>query len=140
MCHAFRYSAQIVLSEFQHGYNLYSVQQTSVLPQLQFTYLDFCVWQQKHLELHLEKSLQAWNLHLKNLDQQPINLPIDRKRPATRDGKGDSVKVSCSSVFEKCQQFCKRKRATLHSLFMSVVHLWLHKSSSQSGTPSFLSS
>ncbi|MGW5285413.1 non-ribosomal peptide synthetase, partial [Streptomyces collinus] len=62
----------------------------AALPELRLQYADFAAWQRDWLSgATLERQLSYWRERLTGLE--PLELPTDRSRPATRSGAGGEV-------------------------------------------------
>ncbi|WP_345740644.1 amino acid adenylation domain-containing protein [Stackebrandtia albiflava] len=84
------WSLGVLADEINALYRARSTGQPATLPELPVQYADFAVWQRERLSgAALDSQLSYWTERLAGLE--PLELPTDRPRPATRTGDGCRV-------------------------------------------------
>jgi amino acid adenylation domain-containing protein/non-ribosomal peptide synthase protein (TIGR01720 family) len=82
------WSMGVLLREVSTLYKVYSLKQTSPLPELAIQYADYAAWQRELLQGEvLERQLQYWREQLRDVPQV-LELPTDRPRPAVQSHRG----------------------------------------------------
>ena len=103
----------------------------SPLPELPLQYVDYALRQREELGgTALENGLAFWR---RELDAVPVlELPTDRRRPATRRGAGASVLTMLApGLRESLAGFLLTDRATLYMGFFSAFTALLHRMTGQ---------
>lgn len=110
------------------------------LPDISVSYGDFAAWHQQWLTgPELARQTQYWRDKLSPLPD-PIELPLDRARPAVMSGKGDCIQFNLGSkVTRALREQAQRSGRTLYVTLLSAYALVLHQISQQKdfvvGTP-----
>ncbi|MDE1999200.1 MAG: amino acid adenylation domain-containing protein, partial [Burkholderiales bacterium] len=110
------------------------------LPPITVSYGDFSAWHQQWLSgPELARQTEYWRNKLSPLPD-PIELPLDRPRPAVMSGRGDSVMFNLGSrVTRALREQAQRSGRTLYVTLLSAYTLALHQISQQRdfvvGTP-----
>lgn len=110
------------------------------LPDISVSYGDFAAWHQQWLTgPELVRQTQYWRDKLSPLPD-PIELPLDRARPAVMSGKGDCIQFNLGSkVTRALREQAQRSGRTLYVTLLSAYTLVLHQISQQKdfvvGTP-----
>ncbi|WP_370949850.1 amino acid adenylation domain-containing protein [Amycolatopsis sp. cg5] len=98
------------------------------LPELPVQYADYAVWQREHLAL--EDHLEYWRGRLDGL--VPLELPIDRPRPAVREAAGEMRLIEIAPELSGSLKALARKQdATLFMVLTAAVQLLLARYSGQ---------
>lgn len=99
---------------------------------LPLQYPDFSVWQRKVMTGNAAtRQLAFWREQLAGLE--PLELPIDKSRPATFSAKGDKRELEIpASVVEGMRALAKRESATPSMAFLAAFFVLLHRYSGQS--------
>lgn len=80
--------------ELLTGYIAFAAGFSSPLPDLPIQYADFAAWQRDRLQGEvLDKLRRYWLKQLKGLP--PLELPIDRPRPAVRTTNAGDASIAC---------------------------------------------
>ncbi|WP_345668759.1 amino acid adenylation domain-containing protein [Streptomyces similanensis] len=86
------WSVGLFLSELAALYEAFGRGEPSPLAPLPVQYADYAAWQRRRLDSGaLDHQLDHWRERLAGLD--PLEVPADRRRPATRSYAGDAVPV-----------------------------------------------
>ncbi|GAA4897699.1 amino acid adenylation domain-containing protein [Stackebrandtia albiflava] len=89
------WSAGILAGELDRCYTAATTGEDPALPDVGVQYADFAVWQRERLSgAALDSQLSYWTERLAGLE--PLELPTDRPRPATRTGDGGGVSFALS--------------------------------------------
>ncbi|MDO9235408.1 MAG: amino acid adenylation domain-containing protein [Aquabacterium sp.] len=110
------------------------------LPEISVSYGDFAVWHQQWLSgPELARQTQYWRDKLSPLPD-PIELPLDRARPAVMSGRGDCIQFNLGSkVTRALREQAQCSGRTLYVTLLSAYALVLHQISQQKdfvvGTP-----
>ena len=110
------------------------------LPAISVSYGDFAAWHQEWLSgPELARQTDYWRNKLSPLPD-PIELPLDRPRPAVMSGRGDCIQFNLGSqVTRALRAQAQRGGRTLYVTLLSAFTLALHQISQQRdfvvGTP-----
>lgn len=110
------------------------------LPELTVSYGDFAAWQQTWLTgPELARQTRYWRDKLTPLPD-PIDLPLDRPRPAIMSGRGNSFQFNLGSrITRALREQAQQHGRTLYVTLLSTYALVLHQLSQQRdfvvGTP-----
>lgn len=134
------WSFNVLLRDWQELYKAYLDDRKPELPVLQIQYLDYAVWQKKHLQGELlDKQLSWWR---KQLDGAPqlLELPTDHPRPAVQSYHGARVYAALGpELSQKIQQLSRQQQSTLFMTMLTAFSILLHRWSGQDdiliGTP-----
>lgn len=101
------------LAEFYRG--------GTTLPELPIQYGDFAEWQRRELSgKRLETLLSFWSDHLDGAAPL-LNLPVDRRRPATRTARGLFLPVRFEpALVDAAAELGRRHGATLHMTMLAA--------------------
>ncbi len=101
------------------------------LPALRATYQDFVTWEKEMLHQQEEALWQYWREQLS--DVEPLQLPLDRPRPALQSHRGASYYFQVpADLLQKLDALNGVATATLHSKFLTAFQILLYRYSGQS--------
>jgi hypothetical protein len=125
------WSLSILAADLTALYNARRTAQAHQLPQLPLYYQDYAAWQHQRLSGDRLDTLNAyWSQQLSGLE--PLEMPTDRPRPATRSYTGDHVSFSIDpSLLKPLEQLCRSQGATLQMGLLTLLSLLLHRYSRQ---------
>ncbi len=133
------WSLQILLQELGETYQSYIKNQSPTLPELQYQYTDYAVWEQSSLASEQRlKQVDYWRTQLANM---PIlNLPTDYPRPAIKKTEGESYNFELDeNIVEAVKLLCSETDSTLFMVMLAAFNMLLQRYSGQSdiivGTP-----
>ncbi|GGY14790.1 non-ribosomal peptide synthetase [Paludibacterium paludis] len=132
-------SAQILARELAELYRARRAGTPARLPELEIQYADYAEWQREQATGELfESQLAYWKRQLAGV--APLELPVDRIRPARQSFKGATLHFTVpSSVTEQLGQTARAGGASLFMGFLSVFYLLLYRYTGQQdlvvGTP-----
>jgi acyl carrier protein len=114
------WSLGIVTRELAALYSAFSDGRPSPLSELPLQYADFASWQREWLhESVLERALEYWKRNL--ADVSPLNLPIDRRRPAVQTTHGAVEAVAIPrTLIDEAKALGQREGATLFMTLLSA--------------------
>jgi amino acid adenylation domain-containing protein len=112
------WSIGVILEEIALLYQLAISGEQIALPELEFQYADYALWQQeKSHNSYLENSLTYWE---KQLAELPVlQFPTDFSRPRLQTFRGDLVKFELSNHLTKAIRSLTQKEGT--TLFMTLM-------------------
>jgi amino acid adenylation domain-containing protein/FkbH-like protein len=115
------WSAEILVREMIILYDTFRQGRPSPLPELNFQYADYAVWQREWLQgAILENQLEYWREQLSGAPA--LELPVDYARPLTSTYTGASEKLHISAKLTQfLRNLCRAEGATL---FMAVLAAW----------------
>ncbi len=125
------WSNGILLRELGTSYRAFCQKRPLDLPQLQFQYADYCVWQQQWIEsIQHEKHIAYWTEQLHEL---PIlALPTDRPRPHQQTFSGGRhTFLLAESLVERLKQLSQQERCTLFMILLAAFQTLLHRYTGQ---------
>ncbi len=102
-------------------------------------YADFAIWQRKNLTGKvLEEQIDYWKTKLQGV--QPLQLPLDYKRPVLQSTKGSTIPFQIDQeLTNKLHLLCQEKGVTIFMLLLTAFKVLLYRYSGQSdiciGTP-----
>ncbi|WP_250523644.1 MULTISPECIES: non-ribosomal peptide synthase/polyketide synthase, partial [unclassified Caballeronia] len=101
------------------------------LPPLPVQYADFTIWQRAWLaDAELERQTQYWRGRLADL--APLDLPLDRPRPAQISGRGATLPFALGpALCERLYAFAQREGVTPFMLLLAVFQTLLARLSGQ---------
>lgn len=125
------WSLPCLLHEFQQFYQHFSQGTEVRLTTLPIQYQDFAYWQQRLLQGELQQ--QQWQFWQQQLsDVQPLELPLDRSRPASFDAKGGTEILRLdSNLSAGLHQLARSLGCSFYALSLSAYFVLLHKYSLQ---------
>ena len=133
------WSTGLLVKEFAALYEGISLGRIAQLPELKIQYADFAVWQREWLQEPLfEKEMEYWRRQL--ADITPLELPLDRPRPATLSHRGAVVPCSLDAAFlNDLKNLGRREGTTLFMTMLAAFNLLMARYSGQNdisvGTP-----
>jgi hypothetical protein len=125
------WSTGILLSEFVELYTAWQEKRAASLPELGVQYADFAVWQRERLQGEvLERQLSYWKEQLQELT--PLELPVDRMRPATASHRGATYRFSLEAETEAgIRELSRREGVTLFMTLLAAFNVLLARYSGQ---------
>ena len=132
-------SNRIFFDELTTLYIAYKDDLESPLQPLELQYIDFSVWQREHLEdTQLRLQEDYWQTKLKGI--KPIELPIDKRRPAMQTYNGHRVDFAFSEDLTRdIKALSHAQGVTVFMTLLAGFKVMLSRYSSQSdvivGTP-----
>ncbi|HEX6701788.1 MAG TPA: amino acid adenylation domain-containing protein [Gaiellaceae bacterium] len=89
------------------------------LPELAVQYGDFAAWQRERLEgPELERQLRYWREQLADLE--PLELPVDRPRPAVQSFRGRRARLHLPvDLVRRLEQLGQSEQATLYMVLLA---------------------
>ena len=114
------WSKQVFWHELSVAYQARLAKSAPVFTDLAVCYADYAVWQreQSTQEQH-SKSISYWKAKLAGL--APLELPVDRPRPAVSTYNGDSICFTIPSIMvQRLVNLCNQNDVTLHMLLLSA--------------------
>jgi amino acid adenylation domain-containing protein len=133
------WSIGILVKEVGTLYQAYSAGQPSPLDELPIQYVDYAVWQREWLEGEaLERQLAYWRKQLAGAP--PLELPMDRVRPAVLSYRGASQYLIVEKeLAQNLKRLSGRKGLTLYMTLLAAFKSLLYRYSRQTdisvGTP-----
>ena len=116
------WSSGIMLDEFTKIYEAHAQSVKPDLPELEFQYGDFAIWQRKWLQGEiLEKQLAYWRKQLAG--SQPLKLPADHKIVTGTRGRGSFNFELGSELTSRLKQMSQREGVTLFMGLLAVFKL-----------------
>jgi 2-polyprenyl-3-methyl-5-hydroxy-6-metoxy-1,4-benzoquinol methylase/alpha-ketoglutarate-dependent taurine dioxygenase len=113
------WSTAIIFRDLEKLYDAYCQNRPSPLPELKIQYADYAVWQKKYLNVHrLEKLISFWKSYLSGAPLV-LELPGDKKRPASQTYTGADLTVQLSSSLSSALK--KLSQAQGVTLFMTLM-------------------
>ncbi|AIL61090.1 non-ribosomal peptide synthase/polyketide synthase [Pseudomonas alkylphenolica] len=125
-------SMPVMVRELSACYEARSQGQSATLPALPVQYADYALWQRSWMEAgEQQRQLAYWCEQLQG-DQPVLELPLDRARPLSRDGRGDSRQVQLPlELLSALRQLAQRQGVSLFVLMMAAFQTLLHRYSGQ---------
>ncbi|KAB0494812.1 amino acid adenylation domain-containing protein [Pseudomonas vancouverensis] len=125
-------SLPILLQEFTQLYAQFSAGQDETLPEQTIQYADFARWQRLWLEAgEAERQLNYWREQLGH-EHPPLNLPADRRRPASPNQQGASVELQVpAALTAQLRELARREGCTLFMVLMAALQTLLHRYSGE---------
>jgi acyl carrier protein len=99
----------------------------SPLAELPIQYADYAAWQRQWLTGEvLDKQLSYWREQL--ADAAPLELPVDRPRPAQQTFRGEEFRFSISTeLTEELQALARKEGVTMFMLLLAAWQTLLHR-------------
>ena len=125
------WSIGILSHELGALYRAYREGLPDPLPRLPIQYADYAVWQRQRLHRQeFEKQLAYWKGNLKAAS--PVELPLDRPRPAVQSYRGALYSFSIdASVASALRELARRADATLYMTLLAAFQVLLSRLSAQ---------
>ena len=116
-----------LIAYYQH----YAQGTAMTLPEMQIQYKDFAVWQRQYLQGdRLETQLSFWKEQL--ADYEPLNLPLDKTRPAMTDYTGAHVHSQLNLELSMgIREIAKAQGCSVYTVMLSAFYIMLSKWSGQ---------
>ncbi|MGZ3238428.1 MAG: non-ribosomal peptide synthetase, partial [Burkholderiaceae bacterium] len=133
------WSISVLMNELAALYAAYSKGQPSPLHPLPIQYPDYAVWQRDYLTGEvLQRQEDYWKLQLDGVT--PLELPVDKIRPATLTYSGNSIPLQLDAeLTAQLKTLSKEHGVTLYMTLLTAFGVLLHKYSGQDdicvGTP-----
>ena len=125
------WSIGVLMREVSVLYQAFSEGRPSPLPELEIQYPDYSVWQRDWLRGEvLDQQVNYWREQLSGV--APLELPLDRPRPAmmTFRGAAEAVTVPAETT-EKLRKLGQRHGATLYMTLLAAFQVLLSRYSGQ---------
>ncbi|MBV9464063.1 MAG: amino acid adenylation domain-containing protein [Verrucomicrobiae bacterium] len=125
------WSSGVFFQELIAAYEAFAVGKASPLPALPIQYSDFSAWQQQSLQGdQFNRQLDYWKKQLSGV--VPLQLPLDKPRPAAQTFSGDQQTfVLPSRVVEAIGEICQRESVTLQMFCLAAFKVLLQRYSGQ---------
>ncbi|MFL5357439.1 amino acid adenylation domain-containing protein [Archangium sp.] len=125
------WSMGVLARELRTLYQGFASQRPATLEPLPLQYADFALWQQELLTGETLESLHAWwEERLRGLE--PLELPVDRPRPAVQTFRGGAVPVVLSEALsERLRGLSRQEGSTLFVTLLSAFAVLLRRYSGQ---------
>ncbi|MVF12545.1 amino acid adenylation domain-containing protein [Ketobacter sp. MCCC 1A13808] len=132
------WSNSLLIRELAQMYIQLRTQGTVDLPEPEFQYADFAVWQNQLLQDTLEQKLRYWSDSLK--DVPALELPLDKPRPAVQTFAGETLPFRLSpQASQSITELANRFQATQFMVLLAAYAVLLQRYSGQDafaiGTP-----
>lgn len=126
------WSIWLLLDELRVIYQGQIHQFESLLPTLEFSYLDYVRWQSEILaSSEGERLWHYWQQQLAG-ELPMLNLPTDRPRPPMQNYRGDSHTFKLSKeLTQKLKELGQTEGATLYMTLLAAFQVLLHRYTSQ---------
>ncbi|WP_299541541.1 non-ribosomal peptide synthetase [uncultured Streptomyces sp.] len=125
------WSEGVLAREVRELYGAAVAGREAALAPMTLQYADFAVWQRDALGgAALEGQAAYWRDRLAGL--RPVELPVDRRRPAERSGRGDAVSFTVpAEVTEAARRLAAGRGASLFMSLLAVFQLLVSKYAGQ---------
>ena len=125
------WSLAVLTRELTALYQAYQAGRPSPLPELPIQYADFAAWQRNWLQGEkLEQLRSRWVERLAGVP--PLELPIDRPRPAIRTTPGDTLPCDLSpDLSAAVNEFCRREGVTPFMTLLAAFQVLLARYTGQ---------
>ena len=125
-------SADIFIEEFVQCYQALERNAQPQLPELQYHYADYVLWQQQQNETNsIEQQYDYWKDKLGG-ELPVLNLPADFPRPAELDYLGDTCGLSLNAeLIAGLEAVANRSQCSLFVVLLATYQLLLHKYTQQ---------
>jgi len=126
------WSAGVFVREMAALYEAYSRGEHSPLNELPIQYADYAEWQREHLQSEAAQELtEYWKSQLSGR-LPALQLPTDRRRPASQSYIGARHQISLSkNLTESLKAFSRQADATLFMTLLAAFQTLLHRYSGQ---------
>lgn len=118
--------------ELERLYDSICSGQTCTLPEIDFQYADYALWQNRHLQGKTLQTLVAyWKDKLAN-SPDSLNMPTDFVRPAVQGMNGERLPLKLSAkVLNDARSLASESRVTLYMTLLSSYFVFLYSYSGQ---------
>jgi amino acid adenylation domain-containing protein len=122
----------VLLPELYAIYEAFSNGRPSPLPEPQFQYADYAIWQRRMLDNDVAaRQIDYWRDRLSG-ELPTLQLPTDRQRPAVPSFRGGMEKFSVSSeITEAVKEISRAEGVTPYMLLLASFKALLHRYSGQ---------
>ncbi|BAO92290.1 non-ribosomal peptide synthetase [Caballeronia cordobensis] len=122
------YSSRIVFDELAKAYSAYVQGDEPALPALPVQYADYAQWQRDVVAGEEgERQLSYWRKAL-DAAPEPLALPCDRARPATRDHRGARVSLRLSAdISNALRELARETHTSAFVVLLAAFDAWLHR-------------
>jgi hypothetical protein len=133
------WSSGVLLREITALYAAFCAGQSSPLPELSIQYADFACWQRESLQGEpLDSQIDYWKERLAGME--PLELPVDRRRPATAIHRGAVLATTFSTEMSAgLHELSRRNGCTLFMTLLAAFQTLLYRYTGQDdigvGTP-----
>jgi hypothetical protein len=126
-----RWSASIFARELAAAYEAYSAGAAPTWDELPVQYADYAEWQRERLDGGLlDAQVAYWREALAGV--APLELPIDRLRPAQSSHRGGEVAFAFdATTTAKLQALARRHEASLFMVLLAAFEAFVHRWSGQ---------
>jgi amino acid adenylation domain-containing protein len=123
------WSTAIIFRDLETLYDAYCQNRPSPLPELKIQYADYAVWQKKYLDVHrLENLISFWKGYLSGAPLV-LELPADKKRPASQTYTGADLPVRLSGPLSSAlKKLSQAQGVTLFMTLMAAFQLFVSRS------------
>jgi surfactin family lipopeptide synthetase A len=123
---------QVFLPELVALYNAFSGGQTPRLPELDFQYADYALWQRQSLESGaLQQGMEYWRGQLAGA-LPTLQLPADRPRPAVQTFRGGMQSFAFpAALSERLHELSRKEGVTIFMTLLAAFDTLLHRYSGQ---------
>jgi 2-polyprenyl-3-methyl-5-hydroxy-6-metoxy-1,4-benzoquinol methylase len=120
------WSTAIIYRDLEKLYDAYCENRSASLPELKIQYADYAVWQRKYLHARrLDELITFWKGYLAGAPLV-LELPADKKRPATQTYAGADLRVQFSaSVSSALNKLSQTHGVTLFMTLMAAFQLFI---------------
>lgn len=126
------WSFALLMRELKTLYNAFTEGVDSPLADPPIQYRDFARWQRNALAAApMQAQLAYWRNQLSDLPP-PLELPVDRPRPAIQSFRGETLRVDLPpGLPDALRSFCRAHRVTLFSTMLAAFYTVLHRYTGQ---------
>ena len=125
------WSMGILIREVAALYGAFVEGRHAPLPQLAVQYADFALWQRETAAAGREKDLAWWSERLAG-PPAPLDLPMDRPRPAVQTWRGGSVvRTLSASLSSRLRSFSQAEGASLFMTLLAGAQALFHRLAGQ---------
>ena len=125
------WSLGVFRRELSEVYNALREDRRALLPELAIQYADYALWQREHLRGQtLQRLLSYWRSQLEG--SQPLELPLDRRRPAVQRHRAASLSVTfAEEVSEGLRHLSCRENSTVFICLLAALKVMLFRYTGQ---------
>ena len=125
------WSNAIIVNELFEAYQAINKHRIPNLSELSIQYVDYALWEQKQLQGPKQNNqLNYWKKQL--TDVEPLQLPLDFKRPTIQSHRGANLSFICEKqLSEQLQALSKKEGVTLFMLLLTIYKVLLFRYSGQ---------
>ena len=125
------WSISVIVNELVELYAAYTENRESTLPSLPIQYIDYAIWQRKHLQGEIfDRKLNYWKQKLQDVGL--LQLPTDFPRPAIQSTKGAVAEFSLGKeLSDELLSFSQHHGATIFMTLLAAFKVLLYRYSGQ---------